>query len=296
MADKRVSADEVVGELRSGMTIGIGGWGSRRKPMSLVRALCRSDLTDLTLVSYGGPDVGLLCATGKVTRVVCGFVTLDSVPLDPHWRAARQEGRVALTEFDEGLVYLGLQAAAWRVPFLPSRAGLGADLLARNKDLRTIDSPYSAGPYADGADAGASFVAMPALRLDAALVHANRADTAGNAQLLSPDPFFDELFLGAADRRFVSAEEVVEAGTLAEHGPISSVSIHRMLVDGVVAAPGGAHFTACLPEYGRDEAFQRAYVKSAADPESWAAFRNRFVDVDDDGYRRAVAETVEETA
>jgi len=53
----------------------------------------------------------------------------------------------------------------------------------------------------------------------------------------------------------VSAEEVVEAGTLAEHGPISSVSIHRMLVDGVVAAPGGAHFTACLPEYGRDEAF-----------------------------------------
>jgi len=50
------------------MTIGIGGWGSRRKPMSLVRALCRSDLGNLTLVSYGGPDVGLLCATGKVTR------------------------------------------------------------------------------------------------------------------------------------------------------------------------------------------------------------------------------------
>ncbi|MBK5289322.1 MAG: acyl CoA--acetate/3-ketoacid CoA transferase subunit alpha, partial [Acidimicrobiia bacterium] len=48
------------------MTIGIGGWGSRRKPMSLVRALARSDVKDLTVVSYGGPDLGLLCATGKV--------------------------------------------------------------------------------------------------------------------------------------------------------------------------------------------------------------------------------------
>ena len=39
MADKRMTEDEVVAELESGMTIGIGGWGSRRKPMSLVRAI-----------------------------------------------------------------------------------------------------------------------------------------------------------------------------------------------------------------------------------------------------------------
>jgi glutaconate CoA-transferase subunit A len=90
MSDKRVSVDDIVGELRSGMTIGIGGWGSRRKPMAVVRAICRSNLDDLTVVAYGGPDVGLLCATGKVRKVVCGFVTLDSIPLDPHWRAARR--------------------------------------------------------------------------------------------------------------------------------------------------------------------------------------------------------------
>ena len=63
--DKRMTEDEVIGELRDGMTIGIGGWGSRRKPMSLVRAILRSDLTDLTVVSYGGPDIGLLCAAGN---------------------------------------------------------------------------------------------------------------------------------------------------------------------------------------------------------------------------------------
>ena len=41
MADKRITEDEVVARLRSGMTIGIGGWGARRKPMSIVRALLR---------------------------------------------------------------------------------------------------------------------------------------------------------------------------------------------------------------------------------------------------------------
>ena len=43
MADKRITEEDVVAELRDGMTIGIGGWGSRRKPMSLVRAIAHSD-------------------------------------------------------------------------------------------------------------------------------------------------------------------------------------------------------------------------------------------------------------
>ena len=145
MADKRTTVDDIVGELRSGMTVGIGGWGSRRKPMAVVRAICRSDLNDLTVVAYGGPDVGLLCAAGKVRKVVCGFVTLDSIALDPHWRAARQHGRVEVTEVDEGMFFLGLQAAAWRVPFLPTRAGLGSDVLRVNPDLRLVRSPYGAG-------------------------------------------------------------------------------------------------------------------------------------------------------
>lgn len=289
MADKRTSVEEAVGELRSGMTIGIGGWGSRRKPMALVRAICRSDLTDLTVVTYGGPDVGLLCATGKVSRVVCGFVTLDSIALDPHWRAARQEGRVALTELDEGMFYLGLQAAAWRVPFLPTRAGLGSGVLEVNPELRTVRNPYDSGPLADP-DGAVELVAAPALRLDAALVHANRADAAGNAQFLGPDPFFDDVMLGAATRRFVSTEAVVAHGELPRTGPLQAVAVHRMLTDGVVEVPGGAHFTSCPPDYERDEQFQKAYVATAKDPDAFSAFRARYIDVDEADYRAAVAD------
>ena len=81
----------------------------------------RSPVRDLTIVSYGGPEVGLLCRAGKVRRVVYSFVSLDSIALEPHFRNARQAGAVQTTELDEGMFLLGLQAAAWRVPFLPTR-------------------------------------------------------------------------------------------------------------------------------------------------------------------------------
>ena len=103
--DKRTTEDDAIAALANGMTIGIGGWGSRRKPMSLVRALYRSSLTNLTIVSYGGPDVGLLAAAGKIRRIIYGFVSLDSIPLEPHWRAARQAGAIAEpVEYDEGML------------------------------------------------------------------------------------------------------------------------------------------------------------------------------------------------
>ena len=69
MADKRLDrSTRWWASSRTGMTIGFGGWGSRRKPMAAVRAILRSGIGDLTVVSYGGPDVGLLCAAGKVKR------------------------------------------------------------------------------------------------------------------------------------------------------------------------------------------------------------------------------------
>ena len=251
------------------MTIGIGGWGARRKPMALVRAIARAGLTDLTIVSFGGPDVGLLIAAGCVRRVVCGFVSLDTIALEPHFRQARQNAAIELTELDEGMMHWGLLAAAQRLPFLPMRAGLGSDVLRVNPDLRTVRSPY-----ADGED----LVAVPALTLDAALVHMNRADNRGNGQYLGPDPYFDDLFCMAAHRAYVSCERVVPTPELTAAAPVQTLRIQRWMIAGVIEAPDGAHFTSCEPDYGRDEAFQTEYAKAAADPEQWAAFLGRYLD------------------
>jgi glutaconate CoA-transferase subunit A len=274
-----MTIEDVVGRLRSGMTIGIGGWGSRRKPMSLVRAILRSDLTDLTVVSYGGPDVGLLCAAGKAKKLVFGFVSLDSIPLDPLFRAARQRGAIEVAEYDEGMVRLGLYAAATRVPFLPTRVGLGSLVQDTNPGLRTIIDPYE----------GEELIAMPALKLDVAFVHMNRADEKGNAQFLGPDPYFDDLFCAAAKQAFVSVERIVPTEELTKAAHPVTVKISRALVTGVVEAPNGAHFTSCVPDYDRDEAFQRAYVEAAVDPARWAAFSSRFLEDSEAGYQREVA-------
>lgn len=278
-----MTEDEVVAELRSGMTIGIGGWGSRRKPMSLVRAILRSDLRDLTIVSYGGPDVGLLCAAGKVRRLVYGFVSLDSIPLEPHFQAARQAGAIEVTEYDEGMLQWALYAAACRLPFLPTRAGLGSDVVRLNPGLRTVESPYADGER---------LLAVPALPLDAALVHLNRADAAGNAQFLGPDLYFDDLYCSAAARAYVSCERIVPTAELGAIGGLASLRVHRWMVAGVVEARGGAHFTSCVPDYGRDEEFQRAYVAAAKDPGEWQRFVATYLDGTEADYQRAVAAEV----
>jgi glutaconate CoA-transferase subunit A len=282
-----MTEDEVAARLRSGMTIGIGGWGSRRKPMSLVRAILRSDLRDLTVVAYGGPDVGLLCAAGKVRHLIYAFVSLDSIPLEPHFQAARQSGAVTVTEYDEVMLHWALYAASLRLPFLPTRAGLGSDVMRVNPGLRTVTSPY---------DDGEELLAVPALRLDAALIHLNRADAAGNGQFLGPDLYFDDLFATAAERTYASCERVVPTGELLAGGAISSLRIHRWMVDGVIEARNGAHFTSYAPDYERDEEFQRAYAAAAADAVAWAEFAAAYLGGSESDYQRAVSARAETPA
>lgn len=280
MTDKRTSIDEAVAGLESGMTIGIGGWGSRRKPMALVRALLRrDDLTDLTVVTLGGPDVGLLAAAGRIRRLVYGFVSLDSIPLDPNFTQARERGELEVEEYDESMFVTGLRAAAARLDFLPIRAGLGSDVLPANPGLKTVRSPYSDEEY----------VAMPAFDIDVALVHVNRADAQGNAQYLGPDPYFDDLFAMAARRTIVSAERIVPTSGLLDEGGVQTLLFSRMFASAVVEAPRGAHFTTCAPDYGRDEAFQRHYALCAKDPAAWAEFEQTFLRTDEAGYHAAVA-------
>jgi glutaconate CoA-transferase, subunit A len=155
------------------------------------------------------------------------------------------------------------------------RAGLGSDVLTYDPALRTVRSPY---------DDGEELVAVPALHLDVALVHLNRADRHGNARYLGPDPYFDDLFCLAATKRYVSCESVVDTSDLAASGPPQALLLNRMMVDGVVETPHGAHFTSCVPDYGRDEAFQKEYATA-----DWESFVDKYLGGDEASYQKAVA-------
>lgn len=291
MTDKRTTLDEAVSSIESGMTIGIGGWGSRRKPMAFIRALLRTDVKDLTVVTYGGPDLGLLCSADKVKRVYYGFVSLDSPPFyDPWFAKARTSGAIEAREMDEGMLRCGLQAAAQRLPFLPIRAGLGSDVRTFwGDELKTVKSPYS----------DEELIAMPALNLDAAFVHLNLGDARGNAAYTGIDPYFDDLFLMSAQRRFLSVEKVVSTEELVSSVVPQQLLINRMMVDTVVEAPNGAHFTTNEPDYRRDEKFQRHYAEAAGSDETWAEFVATYLSGSEADYQAAVrrfAETQKEGA
>ncbi len=272
--DKRLSVADIVDQLEDGMTIGIGGWGARRKPMALIRAIVKSDLKDLTIASYGGCDVGMLASAKKIRKLIFGFVSLDVIPLEAHFRRARSAGEFEVMEVDEGMFQLGLKAAAQNLDFLPCRAGLGTDVLTHNPGIKVMKSPYSEDYY----------VAMPAIKLDIALCHVSEADQLGNSFIGGPDVFFDEWFCRAADKSFLTTEKMVETAAFDDDYKIMRMPIERSLVAGVAEVPFGAHPTSNGPDYGIDVAHLKLY--SATAKEGWGEYVSDYIKAD--GYAEKV--------
>lgn len=278
--NKIKSMRDAVAQIESGMTVGIGGWGPRRKPMALIRELLRSDVKDLTVVSYGGADVGMLCAAGKVKKLIFAFVSLDFIPLEPYFRKARQTAEIEVMEVDEGLMVLGLRAAAIGAPFIPTAVGLGTDVITRNPDLVLVDSPY---------DDAKQWLAMPALNLDVSLVHVDRADQRGVCQIKGPDHYMDDLFIRAAASTIVTCDELVDTEYFHQNPEESrSVFWERSATSHVVLSEFGAHPSSCNPKYGIDVGHFKHYNASVKEEDGWQRYFDDYVAVGEKAYLEKV--------
>ena len=275
---KVLSAQQAVAQIKDGMTVGIGGWGPRRKPMALVRELLRSDVKDLTIVAYGGADVGMLCAAGKVKKVVFAFVSLDFIPLEPYFRDARQKGAIEVMEIDEGMMLLGLRAAAWGMPYMPTSIGLGTDIIKVSKDLKLVSSPYD----------DKEWVAMPALKLDVSLIHVDRADERGVCQIKGPDMYMDDWFARAATNTIVSCDELVPSDYFHQGDEARYVFWERAQTQSIVPISGGAHPTSCNPLYGYDVPHFNEYNASAKEGGFTAYFEKYIANKTEEEYQQAV--------
>ena len=205
------------------MTIGIGGWGPRRKPMALVRAILRSDLKDLTLVSWGGADVGLLVRAGKVEQARLCVRLARHGPAGAELPAGAPERHRPRSR----------GARRGHVPDRPLR-GRPASPVPADASRPRLGRPGQQPVDQDGHQPvrrRQDLVAVPALDLDVALVHLNRADQHGNATYLGPDPYFDDLFCMAAKNAFVSVEQIVDTAGLTVDTPVQRLLISRMMVD-----------------------------------------------------------------
>ncbi|MDI3417606.1 CoA transferase subunit A [Streptomyces luteolus] len=250
MPNKVMALADAVGTLTDGDHIAFGGGGLVRKPLAAVTEVACSHLSDLGLIAFlGGPDVDILVGLDKVRSVHFGYVGLDDLGLAPNFRRAREQDGLEAVEATEFMVLAGLDAAIKGVPFLPTRSGLGTDLLS----LPT--SPFKVFPCPL---TGTDLVAVPALRPDVAFLHVNEADPTGNA-FIHGDAFADHLLARAARKVFLTAERIVER-------PASKGTfISRLWVTGVCEVPGGTGFTSNFPDRPLDRAAAAEYAANAGD-------------------------------
>lgn len=231
-------------------------------PMAFVRALARRGVRDLTVVAIvHGMPIEWLVAAGCVKRVVSGLVSLEGFGLAPRFRAAVQAGTVEMEEYSEHTLICRLQAAGYDLPFMPTKAGLGTDVLGLHPETTREETDPATGER---------YVACTALPVDVAVVHAHAADARGNARVDPKLVWMDSELVKAAARVIVTAERIVpERSFKSEPG---RTTYPRFAVDTVVEAPWGAYPTSCFPSYTYDGAFFEAYARAHADPATAQAF------------------------
>ena len=156
--------------------------------------------------------------------------------------------------------------------------GLGTDIITKNPDIKVIDSPYDEKEW----------VAMPALKLDASLIHADRADTRGVCQIAGPDFYMDDWFARAADMTFVSCDEMVESNFFNDPAQARLVHWERSATSGVVHIPGGAHPSSCSPMYGFDVPHLKAYTGSAKAEGGFQGYVDSFLGSTEEEYQNNV--------
>jgi glutaconate CoA-transferase subunit A len=262
---KIISLSELVSQISNGSSIVIGGWGQVRKPMAIIREIVRSGKKNLTVMSFAGIDIDLLIGANAVKKVIYPFAGFDVAPVTlGNFRRARQEGVIDFVDLSENMFTSGFKAAAERLPFYPTRAGLGSDILEMNPRLKTIASPYT----------NERLVAMYALEPDIALIHVNAADKYGNCQILG-DPFFDYLFVKAGKKVFVSCEKIVDTESINQK--YEQVVIHPPWVTGILELSYGAHPGLCYPDYKVDQAHIAEYSKSTSDPQTFEIYLQKYI-------------------
>jgi glutaconate CoA-transferase subunit A len=258
--DKRLSLQELAGEVKSGGTVAFGGGGIQRKPMAAAIEIARSAADGINVVSFlGGPEVDLLLGMEKkVKQLTFAFVGFDMFGLAPNFRRRREAGSLPVVEYSEGTMLAAFEAAAKCLPFVPTRFGLDTDLLTTSTSpFKTLACPFS----------GETLLAVPALSPEIAIIHVNEADRAGNA-IVHGDAYGDSLLARAAKRTFVTAERIVDA--LPTDHSRRSTFISRLWIEGVVEAPGGAGMTALFPDYPVNVPHVLEYMKKATDA-AWLA-------------------------
>jgi glutaconate CoA-transferase subunit A len=252
--------------VKDGATVGLGGWTFYNTPMAVVHAIARARRRELHLVSSPGaigPD--LLIAAGTVTTLTTPFLTMEQFGLAPAFRRAAGDGTLEIREVDGPALAAGLRAAADDLPF-----GIIHDT---GTDLPTVN-PDSYRPFTDPFGGTMKLYAVPALRADVALIHAQRGDIYGNLQYFGAT-YFDQLLARSASTVIATVDEIVDTAVIRQSPHLTKVP--GMLVTAIVQQPRAALPCGSHSLYPPDLEHLGQYAKMAASPDGTADYLEQFV-------------------
>lgn len=269
MRDKTTSLAAAAALVSDGDVVGIQNMATQAAPMAMVRELIRQGRRELGVVALvGGIMIDWLAATQTMNRFIGPVVSMERFGLCQNYRKTVQAGLVRVEEYTETTFLAALGAAARGLPFGISKGAIGTGLLELHREnWKLIDDPFGSGTRV---------VAVQPLRLDVAIVHSHRSDSAGNAQYephtIWPDV---QIFPKAARRVIVTTEKLVSEAEIRRNP--GRTAIPHFIVDAVVEVPFGAHPTSWFPDYGYDTTMHESYQAVSSDPAATLEWIDKYV-------------------
>jgi glutaconate CoA-transferase subunit A len=254
-------AEAIEDNVRDGDTVAMEGF-THLIPFAAGHEVIRQRRRDLTLIRMT-PDLvyDQLIGAGCARKLVFSWGGNPGVGSLHRFRDAYENGwphPIAIEEHSHAAMANAYEAGAAGLPCAIFRGYIGVDLPKVNPNIRRIICPFT----------GEELAAVPALRPDVAVIHALKADRAGNVLIEGIVGVQKEAVL-AAKRSVVTVEEIVD-----EFGPRSAnaVILPGWTVGAIACVPGGAHPSYAHGYYKRDNAFYKAWDAISRDRDAFLAW------------------------
>ncbi len=239
LREKVMSLEDAVALVEDGDHVGLGGCTMSRTPIALIWAMIRAAKKDLMVSrSIVSSEGDYLYASGICDHIMTSWFSQGIVwGVSKVMRHYTETGKARFEEWSHMSMGLRYRAGAMGVPFMPVRSMIGSDVAGRvSENVKEMDCPFT----------GEKVMLLPALNPDVVLIHVQRADVYGNAQLDGLQ-FMDIDMAMAAKRVILSTERIVSNDQI-RRAP-DQTRIPFFTVDAVVEAPYGAAPHECYGIY-----------------------------------------------
>ncbi|MDP6558695.1 MAG: CoA-transferase [Candidatus Binatia bacterium] len=250
LRDKVMTLGDAVSLIPDGIHVAMGGCHYSRTPMALIWELIRQGKKNLTFSkSITATEGDLLLVAGSTRHIITSWFSPGVT-----WGVSRimrhyvQSGEAKYEEWSHMSLGLRYRAGAMGVPFMPARSMLGSDVYKKLDDIKEMECPFT----------GDKLALVPALNPDVAIIHVQKADPYGNAQI-GGFPFMDKDIALAADKVILSTEQIIDNSEI-RRAP-DRTDIPFLCVDAVVEAPFGCLPHECYGLYEPDFGHMDMYVE-----------------------------------